>query len=281
MSTPLPVAFQGEPGANGDIASRLVFPDRDTLPCLEFEDVFSAVESGAAEYALIPIDNSIAGRVAMIHTLLPHATTHIIGEHFQPIEHVLLGLPGATLESVKKVRSHVHALAQCRKFIAQHGFQAEVAQDTAGAAREVSELGDPTIAALAPALAGELYGLIPLAAKIADHDENVTRFLVLSLTEQMPPNDGRPVITSLFFRLKSVPAALYNAIGGFAKDGINLLKLESYLGEHFQTAFFYIEALGHPENERMHDALEILKSFSEEVRILGTYPASPFREGIH
>ncbi len=273
-----PVAFQGEPGANGDLAARSVFPGRPTLPCFSFEDVFAAVEDGSAAYALIPIDNSIAGRVAVIHALLPHSTTHIIGEHFQPIEHKLLGIPGSTLETIKTVRSHVHALAQSRKFLNEHKYRSEVAQDTAGAAREVAEMGDTSVTAIAPALAGELYGLVELASDISDAPNNTTRFLVLSLEKVMPPQNETPVITSIFFRTRSVPAALYKAIGGFAANSIDLLKIESYLGDDFKLADFYIEAQAHPQNIGMQHAMDELRFFSEKIRVLGTYPADPFRQ---
>lgn len=276
MGGSISVAFQGEKGAYSDLASRSVFPESTTIPCATFEDVFRAVEDGSANYALIPIDNSIAGRVADIHTLLPNAKARIIGEHFQPIEHKLLGVPGATLENIKTARSHAHALAQCRAFLKKHTITASVAYDTAGAAKEVSEKKDPGVAAIASSLAGELYGLEILAHDIEDTAHNTTRFLIFSLKNE---NEyaGDDAITSIFVRLKSVPAALYKSIGGFAAHNINLIKLESYLGDRFMTADFYIEAEGNPESEGMKKALEELKFFSSEMRILGTYKAHSYR----
>lgn len=278
MNTKLPIAFQGEPGANSDIAARAVFPDSVTLPCLIFADVFTAVREGKADYAMIPIDNSIAGRVADIHHLLRDTDTAIVGEHFQPIEHRLFGVPEATLESIREVHSHIHALAQCRKYLHTHKFKAVVAEDTAGAAREVQERGDPAIGAIASPLAGTLYGLVELARDIEDAEHNTTRFVIIAREVHIPKQGSGKVITSIFFRLRSVPAALYKAIGGFATNGINLLKLESYLGEGFQSAEFYIEAEAHPEDPTMKLALQELEFFSEEVRSLGTYPAHPYRK---
>lgn len=280
MSDKRPVAFQGASGSNSDIAARALFRDRETLPCVTFDEAFEAVEDGRAECAVIPIDNSIAGRVADIHTLLPHRSTHIVGEYFQPIEHTFFGVPGSTLETVRTVRSHVHALAQCRMFIQKHGYAAEVDYDTAGAAHKVAEATDISVAAIAPPLAGELYGLISLATDIADKRENVTRFLLLSQKRKLPAIDDGPFITSIYFKLRSVPAALYKAISGFATNGINLIKLESYLGEGFQTAEFYIEAEGHPDERLMKLALDEMRFFTEEVRILGTYPKHSYRQNL-
>jgi prephenate dehydratase len=275
--TQLPVAFQGAFGANSDLAARTVFPGRTTLPCTTFDDAFAAVKDGVAEFGMIPIDNSIAGRVADVHHLLPKSGLFITGEHFQPIEHRLLGVPGATLETITEVHSHVHALAQCRDYLRSHGLKAVVAHDTAGAAEEVSKRGDVHIAAIAPALAGELYGLVELARDIADAKGNVTRFVVITRDALKPEQESGPVITSMFFRLRSVPAALYNALGGFAKNGINMLKIESYVGDEFQVADFYIEVDAHPEDERMVRALEKFSAFADGIRFLGTYPASGYR----
>lgn len=276
---PNSIAFQGEFGANGDAVARTLFPNSSTLPCTTFAEVFSAVENGGAARAVIPIDNSIAGRVADIHPLLPHTTTYIIGEYFQPIEHVLLGVPGATLETVRTARSHVHALAQCRMFLSRQGYVAEVAQDTAGAAREVAEMQDPAVAAIAPAAAGVLYGLETLATDIADLPGNTTRFLVISCEETIPTYSAdKSFITSIFFRLQSIPAALHGAIGGFSERGINMLKIESYLDADFQSAHFYIEIEAHAQEPEVKQAVDVLRAHSTEVRILGTYPASPFRK---
>lgn len=278
MNKSLPIAFQGEFGANSDLAARAVFPNYKTLPCLLFEDAFAAVRAGKAEYAMIPIDNSIAGRVADIHQLLRSANMYIVGEHFQPIEHRLLSIPGATLKNIREVHSHIHALAQCRKYLHTHGLKAVVAEDTAGAARGIKERGDRTIAAIASPLAGTLYGLVELARDIEDKERNTTRFIIIARKAHIPKQGTVKVITSIFFRLRSVPAALYKSIGGFATNGINLLKLESYLGEGFQSAEFYIEAEAHQDDPLMKLALAELKFFSEEVRILGAYPMHHYRQ---
>lgn len=278
--TARPIAYQGEPGANSDIAARAVFPDRDTLPCLTFEDVFNAVDEHRAEYALIPIDNSIAGRVADIHLLLRHTSTYIIGEYFLPIQHSLLALPGATLDSIREARSHVHALAQCKKFLTAHNITSHVTHDTAGAAREVSEQDSLALAAIATPLAGKLYGLVEITPNIQDTPTNTTRFLILSCKSYIPEltsGSTQSFITSIFFSLPSEPASLYNAIGGFAANKINILKIESYLGKEFQTAEFYMEVEGHLEEEGTRKGIADLTKFSSTTRILGTYEASSFR----
>ncbi|NBD73617.1 prephenate dehydratase [Patescibacteria group bacterium] len=273
------IAFQGSPGAYSHLALASCFPESDPLPCGSFEAVFSALASGAAERAFIPVENSIAGRVADIHHLLPRSRVTIIGEHFQPIHHQLLVVPGTTLEEVAEVHSHVHALGQCRAFIKQHGLTAVVHADTAGAAKDVANWQEPSKAAIASTLAAELYGLEPLVANIEDSTHNTTRFLVLSPEEVAWPEPEAHVITTIFFTLRSVPAALYKAIGGFATNGINLTKIESYLtGERFSVAQFYIDVEGHPDTPAMQHALEELNFFSSEVRIMGVYPASTFRE---
>lgn len=273
----LPIAFQGELGANSDIAARAVFPGRQTLPCVTFDDAFSAVREGTAAYAMIPIDNSIAGRVADIHRLLPHAKVKIVGEYFQPIEHRLWAITGATLEHITEAHSHIHALAQCRNYLNNHHIKPVIAEDTAGAAREVAERKDSTIAAIASPLAGELYGLTELARGIEDAEQNTTRFIIVAKEGIIPPIET-PSITSLFIKLQSVPAALYKAIGGFATNEINLIKLESYIGADFQSAYFYIEAEAHINDERMKKALEEIALVTEEVEIIGTYVAHPSRK---
>jgi prephenate dehydratase len=275
------IAFQGEPGANSDIACRDVHPDYELLPCPTFEDCFQAVREGKAELAMIPIDNSIAGRVADIHHLLPTSGLHIVGEYFLPIHFQLMALPGATLKTLKSVHSHIHALGQCRRFIRAHGWTALVEGDTAGAARLVAERGDPTQAALAPKLAADLYGLKILKANVEDEAHNTTRFIVLAKKERRPPAGSGPVITTFVFRVRNVPAALYKAMGGFATNGVNMTKLESYQleGQFFATQF-YADVDGHPDDRLLKLALEELAFFSTEVRILGVYPASRFREGM-
>jgi prephenate dehydratase len=272
------VAFQGELGANSHIAIDEVFPSATPLPCATFEDVFSAVGEGVAPLAMIPIENSLAGRVADIYHLLPTSGLAIVGEHFLPIRHQLLGVPGARLEDLRTVESHVMALGQCRRAIRRLGLTPIVAADTAGSAREVAAVADPSRAAIASRLAARTYGLSVLAENIEDADHNTTRFLVLAREpEDIEPGDV-PVITTMVFRVRNVPAALYKALGGFATNGVNMTKLESYmLDGHFSATQFYADVEGHPADRGLTFALEELEFFSHEVSILGTYPASSFR----
>jgi prephenate dehydratase len=274
------IAFQGAHGAYSDMACRMVFPDFLTVPCPSFEDTFAAVRAGEARYAMIPIDNSSAGRVADIHHLLPDSGLHIVGEHFQPVNHNLLGPPGATVAGIRKVHSHIQALSQCRQFLRRRGLEPVVHADTAGAAAEVAEHGDPAEAAIASRLAAEIYGLAFLASDVEDLEHNTTRFLIMA-DEPIDPDPAQgPVVTSLVFRVRSVPAALYKALGGFATNGVNITKLESYiLDSRFNVAQFYADIEGHPDNRLVRLALEELGFFSREVKILGVYPASPFRQG--
>lgn len=275
------IAYQGEPGANSHIACLEVRPDFEPLPCRTFEDAFQAVKDGAAKLAMIPIDNSVAGRVADIHHLMPASNLSIIGEHFLPIHFHLLAVPGAKLTDLKTVHSHVHALGQCRKMIKAQGLTPIVAIDTAGAARELSETKDKTDSALATALAGELYGLVPLLKSVEDEAHNTTRFIILSTERQDAPAGNGPVMTSFVFRVRNVPAALYKAMGGFATNGVNMTKLESYQIEgQFSATQFYADIEGHPEDRPVRLALEELAFFSSYTKILGTYPASPVRAEI-
>ena len=272
------IAFQGEPGAYGHLACKAAFPEMEPLPCAAFEDVFEAVNEGRARLALIPIENSIAGRVADIHHLMPGSRLHIIGEHFQPVNHHLLALPGATLDDIKIVKSHVHALGQCRIFLGQHGLKPVVAADTAGSAAEVAAKGDKSLAAIASELAGEIYGLQSLVANIEDAEHNTTRFLVMSRDPAPPPPKTVPCVTTFIFRVRNVPAALYKAMGGFATNGVNMTKLESYqVGGTFAATQFYADVEGHPDDIGLRHALEELEFFSREVRILGVYPAHAYR----
>ena len=275
------IAYQGEPGANSDAACRAVVPELEPLPCQTFEDAFDAVESGRAELAMIPVENSIAGRVADIHHLLPESGLHIVGEYFMPIHFHLMAAPGTRLSQIRTVRSHAHALGQCRRILREHGWNGVVADDTAGAAREVAELADPSVAALAPRLAAQLYGLDVLAEDVEDEHHNTTRFLVLSREPREPALGEGQVITSFVFRVRNVPAALYKAMGGFATNGVNMTKLESYqLGGTFFATQFYADVEGHPKDAALALALEELAFFSTHVRVLGTYPAHPFRAQI-
>jgi prephenate dehydratase len=275
------IAYQGEPGANSDAACQEMFPTRQPLPCATFEDAFEAVTADAADLAMIPVENSIAGRVADIHLLLPDSGLYIVAEHFLPIHFQLAALPGTRIEDIRAVRSHLHALGQCRRIIREHGWLAQVADDTAGAAREVAERGDPEVAALCPAAAVHRYGLQVLASEVEDEHHNTTRFLVLATRPQDFPPGDRPMITSFVFQVRNVPAALYKALGGFATNGVNMTKLESYqLGGTFFATRFYADVEGHPKDASLCLALEELAFFSVHLRILGTYPASPYRPEI-
>ncbi|HEY5211323.1 MAG TPA: prephenate dehydratase [Stellaceae bacterium] len=272
------IAFQGEPGAYSDLACRQVFPRMTTLPCVGFEDAMAAVRRNKARLALLPIENSVAGRVADIHHLMPGSNLHIIGEHYQRVEHHLLAPRGATLKSLKTVHSHVHALSQCRDLIRALGVTPVVATDTAGAAAEVAARGDKTEAAIASELAGKIYGLVSLKKNIEDAEHNTTRFLVMARKPQWPkPNIGLTV-TTFVFAVRNVPAALYKALGGFATNGINMTKLESYMvGGRFTATQFYADVEGHPKDRNLRLALEELAFFTREVKILGVYPGHPFR----
>jgi len=273
------IAFQGAPGAYSDLACRQAFPEMETLPCTQFEDAFAALREGKAALGMIPIENSVAGRVADIHHLMPDSGLHIIAEHFMPVRHQLLGIKGTRLEEIRTVESHVHALGQCRKIIRKLGIKPIVAADTAGSAREIAERGDKTCAAIATKLAAEIYGLDILAENVEDEAHNTTRFIVLSREKKWAPRDKGKVVTTFVFRVKNVPAALYKAMGGFATNGINMTKLESYMIEgNFFATQFYADVEGHPDDRGLVFALEELSFFSKELTILGVYPAHPFRE---
>ncbi|WP_417319980.1 prephenate dehydratase [Emcibacter sp.] len=271
------IAFQGEPGAYSHLACRTVFPDREALPCATFEAAFAAVEEKRAEYAMIPIENSVAGRVADIHQLMPHKNLHIVGEHFQRVNHHLLVLPGTKMEDLDLVRSHEQALGQCREHISKWGLKAETYTDTAGAAKLLAQIKDPGMAAIASSLAGEIYGLESLKQGIEDADHNTTRFLILSRENKVAPLD-LPCVTTFIFQTRNVPASLYKALGGFATNGINITKLESYqLEGTFNATQFYADIEGHPEDPSVKLAMEELDFFTNEVRILGTYPQADYR----
>ena len=274
------ISFQGEPGANSDTACRNMFPGMEPLPCPTFEDAFTAVESGKADLAMIPIENTIAGRVADIHHLLPESRLYIVGEYFLPIHFQLMVLPGVDRKEIKTVHSHIHALGQCRKYIRRNGWKPVIAGDTAGAAKLVAETQDRTMAALAPRLAASLYGLDILEQDVEDTDTNVTRFVVLTKSKQWVERAApdTKMMTTFMFRVRNVPAALYKAMGGFATNGVNMTKLESYQLGAFTATLFYADIEGHPDDDNVTLALEELKFFSREVRILGVYPRSESRE---
>ena len=269
------IAYQGEPGANSHLVCRQHYPDHDPLPCASFEDVFAAVESHEADLAMIPIDNSIAGRVADIHHFLPDSALHIVAEHFLRIQFSLLAVPGASLDTIRTVHSHVHALGQCRKVIRELGLTPVVSGDTAGAAREVAELADPSQAAISPPLAAEIYGLEVLRTDVEDEDHNTTRFVVLAPDYAEAPAGSGPVVTSFVFNVRNLPAALYKALGGFATNGVNMTKLESYMvGGRFTATQFLAEVDGHPSDPGLARALEELEFFTTDVKVLGVYPAA-------
>jgi prephenate dehydratase len=273
------IAFQGALGAYSDLACRTARPEMQTLPCRTFEDAFAAVRDGLAALAMIPIENSVAGRVADIHHLLPDSGLHIIGEHYQRVNHHLLGVPGAKLAELTHVHSHVHALNQCRGLIRELSLEPVVRVDTAGAAAEVAAAGDRSQAVIASELAGETYGLVSLRANIEDAEHNTTRFLIMAREPVVPHPKSGPCMTSFVFRVRNVPAALYKALGGFATNGVNMTKLESYLvGGRFNAAQFYAEVEGHPDHRNLRLAFEELGFFSREVRILGVFPQHSYRQ---
>jgi prephenate dehydratase len=280
MTSKKRIAFQGDYGANSDMACRDMFPDYEPLPCPTFEDAFIAVESGDADLAMIPIENTIAGRVADIHYLLPESKLHIVGEYFMPIRFQLMVLPGVTKDEIKTVHSHIHALGQCRKIIRENGWKPVIAGDTAGAAKLVSERGDRTMAALAPRLAKDLYGLEIIAENVEDTTNNVTRFVVLSTKEQKieRANSDEVIVTTFIFNVRNIPAALYKAMGGFATNGVNMTKLESYqIGGKFVATQFYADIEGHPDDENVRQAFEELEFFTKQVRVLGSYKGHAMR----
>ncbi|HEV2533036.1 prephenate dehydratase [Phenylobacterium sp.] len=273
------IAFQGELGANSHEACSTYYPDYEPVPCATFEEAFEAVKTGACELGMIPVENSIAGRVADVHHLLPSSGLRIIGERFKPIHFQLMANPGVKLEDIKTVSSMAIALGQCRKTVRRLKARPEAVGDTAGAAKALAEHPDPTKAAISPALAAEIYGLDILMRDIEDEHHNTTRFLVMTADASPPaPPFTAPCITSFVFRVRNLPAALYKAMGGFATNGVNISKLESYMENGAWTAtFFYAEVDGRPEDRGLALAFEELRFFSERFEILGVYPADPFR----
>jgi prephenate dehydratase len=276
------IAYQGEPGANSHAVCLEHYPDWEAIACASFEDVVGVVESGDADLAMIPIDNSIAGRVADIHHLLPTSGLHIIAEHFLRITYALMAGTGASLDTITTAHSHVHALGQCRGIIRKLGLAPVVSGDTAGAAREVADANDPTQAAIASPVAAAMYGLRILADDVEDEDHNTTRFVVLSRDLVEVPRDNGPAMTTFVFRVRNVPSALYKALGGFATNGVNMTKLESYmLDGQFTATQFLAEVEGHPEDRSVRLALDELRFFTRDVKILGVYPADPARESAN
>ena len=275
------IAFQGEPGANSHLACRDAFPSLEALSCPTFEDALASVKGREARLAMIPIENSVAGRVADIHHLLPDSGLYIVAEHFERIRHQLLTLPGVKPSELKTIHSHIMALGQCRKAIRALKLAPVVEADTAGAARHLRETGDRTRAVIASKLAAEIYGLKIANADIEDAEHNTTRFVVLAAKPDHAKAKDGPVITTFVFRVRNVPAALYKALGGFATNSVNMTKLESYqLEGSFNATMFYADIEGHPDERPVKLAMEELAFFTSEVRLLGTYKASPFRADL-
>jgi prephenate dehydratase len=272
------IAFQGEPGAFSHAAALNVFPDGQFLPNVTFEEAMASVQCGAADFAVLPVENSLYGRITDIHHLLPESGLFIVGETYLRIEMNLLVVPGATLEGLSAVQSQPPALGQCRKFIAQHNLRTINGSDTAGSVREVAARGDKSVAAIGSRLAGEIYGLELLRPNIEDAGHNTTRFLVMSRTKDEAAQNSGAVKTTFVFRVRNVPAALYKAMGGFATNGINMTKLESYMvGGNFTATQFYADIEGHPDDTGVQHAFEELKFFTDHFRILGVYPKSETR----
>ena len=270
----LVIAFQGMPGAYSNMACEAYFPDAKTLPCNSFEDMLNSTKNSLSDYSMVPVENSLAGRVADIHHLIPESGLFIIGEHFQRVNHQLLGLQNSNLKNIKGVKSHAQGLAQCRKIISEYNLLPIQHIDTAGAAEEVSRLGDLTISAIASDMASKIYNLKILKSNIEDAAHNTTRFLIMARKPIMPSIDIAKSVTTIIFEVRSVPAALYKVLGGFATNGINLTKLESYIGgKEMNAARFYVDAVGHPEAASMQNALEEMYFYTEpnSVKVLGTY----------
>lgn len=271
------IAFQGELGANSHIACQTQYPDMDVLPCASFDDAFAALRDGAAQLAMMPVENTVAGRVADIHRLLPGANLYIIGEHFMRVNHCLLALPGTAEADLTHVHSHEMALGQCRNLIAELDLTPLVAADTAGSARDLAATQTPQHGAIASSLAAEIYGLDILRENIEDSAQNTTRFLIMSASPDDAEPDDSDIITSFIFRVRNVPAALYKALGGFATNNVNMTKLESYQPNGFLATQFYADIEGHPDSEPVRLALEELNFYCSEMDILGVYHAAPER----
>ncbi len=274
------IAFQGEQGAFSEVACGLYAPSLTPMPCATFEDVFEAVTTGTAAQAMVPVENSLAGRVSDIHHLLPETSLHIIAEHFLPVQHQLLAIKGADPAKLKIVRSHAMALGQCRGIISRRGLKPEIAGDTAGAARQLSESGEDDVAVIASSLAARNYGLAIIEENVEDAGHNTTRFLSMAgQPDDATLKDG-DVVTSFVFQVRNIPAALYKAMGGFATNGVNMTKLESYQRDgEFTATMFYADIEGHPDSKPVRLALEELGFFSSSLKILGVYKADPFRKG--
>ena len=269
------IAFQGELGAYSHEACREAYPDKQPLPCRTFEDAIEAVRSGAAELAMLPVENSTAGRVADIHSLLPDSGLHMIDEAVVRVRISLLSVPGTTLSQITSAMSHTVLLGQCRRFLSEHGIHRITGADTAGSAKHVAKTADPGLAALASSLAGEIYGLDVLAQDIEDNDNNTTRFVIMARDPDYSRRGDRGMMTSFVFQVRNIPAALYKAMGGFATNGVNMTKLESYMvGGSFTATQFHADIEGHPEDANVKLALEELDYFTDKIKILGVYPVN-------
>ncbi|MEM6577148.1 MAG: prephenate dehydratase [Pseudomonadota bacterium] len=278
MSTLKRIAFQGEPGAYSHQACRDAYPDMEPLACRTFEDAIEAVRSHQADLAMLPVENSTFGRVADIHHLMPSSGLHIVSEAFVRVRINLLAMPGTELGQIERAMSHTMLLGQCRSFLAQHGISRVTGADTAGSARDVAQRKDPALAALASELAGSIYGLDIIARDIEDEGNNTTRFLAMSRTPNYDRRGEHGTMTSIVFQVRNIPAALYKAMGGFATNGVNMTKLESYMiGGSFSATQFYADIEGHPEDPPVKRALEELEYFTSEMIMLGVYPADPRR----
>jgi prephenate dehydratase len=272
------IAFQGQHGAYSDLACRVAFPAMETLPCETFEAAIEAVRDGTAELAMLPPENSIAGRVPDMHALLPDSGLSIIGEYFLRVEHCLLAPQGASLATIRRIHAHPVALRQVRNLIRELGAKAVAEDDNALAAEIVARLDSSEDAAVASSLAGEIHGLKILRRNVEDESHNTTRFYAMAKTPRLPPPDAPDLMTTFIFRVRNVPAALYKALGGFATNGVNMTKLESYMvNGTFTATQFLAEVDGHPEHPALRLALEELAFFSSEIKILGVYPAAAFR----
>lgn len=270
------ISFQGAKGAWSHQACAQRLPKLETLPCVDFETALAVIESGDVDLGMIPIDNSLAGRVADVHALLPKTSLHIVGEHFLPISHHLLGVKGATIEDIKEVHSHVHALSQCRNILRKHHIKPVIGVDTAGCAKEVAARNDKSIGTIASKMAGDIYGLETVADNIADGNVNVTRFAILA-RKPLPLADLKDAQTktSFLFKARNIPSSLYKALGGFATNGVNLTRIESYL--HMATTVeFWIDAFGDPSQQHFENAMDELAYFSDEIRIFGSYERASF-----
>jgi len=271
------ISFQGEPGAYSHQACVEMFPDMEALPCNTFEGAVAAVKDGRAELAMLPVENSTYGRVADIHHLLPETGLHIIGEHFVRVHINLMAVPGTKLSQVKQAMSHTVLLGQCRTFLKNHSIAPRTGVDTAGSAKQVAEDGNPAMAALASELAGSIYGLETLAENIEDNQHNTTRFLVMAPEPERPT--GEDLMTTIVFQVRNIPAALYKAMGGFATNGVNMVKLESYMvGGSFTATQFYADIEGYPGDPAVDRALEELAYFTTHLEVLGVYPMDAFRK---